>query len=142
MSFSGRGRSCRPMLSGTSVRFISLHHVGNVKSAFTFNNGALGMLLALAGVSFDHAGAFNDDPALFRRDADNSPALAFIGAGNDDDVVAFLHMHYSPIGSGFFDMRLDDIADMSIALVAAQDADGRGALGAGIISHIQNGTNL
>ena len=83
------------MLCGTSVEFISLHDIGNMNSAFTFDNGALGMLLALAGVSFDHAGAFNDHPAIFRRDADDSTALAFISACNDDDIVAFPNMHSS-----------------------------------------------
>src|SRR5216117_3539421 len=62
------------------------------------------------------------------------------GAHHDGiDNFAFL---YRAIRRGFLDVRLNNVADVGVTLIAAEDTDGRGALGASIISHIQNGTNL
>src|SRR2546427_5560518 len=46
------------------------------------------------------------------------------------------------IRRGFLDVRLNDVADVGVALVAAQHADGGRPFGAGIIGHFQNGTDL
>ena len=43
---------------------------------------------------------------------------------------------------GLLDVRLDDVADAGVALVAADDADGGGPLGAGVVSHVYDGSNL
>ena len=75
---------------------------------------------------------------------------AQIGAVVAPDGLARAHHHRvnhfalfdRSIGRGFLDVRLNDIPDMRVTLVAAQHADGRGAVGAGVVGHIQNGTNL
>ena len=63
------------------------------------------------------------------------------GRSNHDSVhdLPFLDR---PIGSGFLDMRLDNISYKRITLVAAQNTDSRCALRARVISNIKNGTNL
>src|SRR5881394_1252906 len=53
--------------------------------------------------------------------------------------VAFFHR---AVRRRFFDVGLDDVAHLRVALVASKDADGRRAFGAAVIRHVQNGTNL
>src|SRR5258708_7427568 len=57
-------------------------------------------------------------------------------AGADDDRVHHVTLFHRAVGRGFLDVRLDDVADDGVALVAANDTNGRRALGAGVVSHI------
>ena len=47
-----------------------------------------------------------------------------------------------PSGRGLLDVGLDDVADAGVSLVAANDADGGGPLGAGVVGHVYDGSNL
>ena len=47
-----------------------------------------------------------------------------------------------PSGAASLMCDLDDVADAGVTLVAAEHADGPGDLGAGVVRHIQMGTNL
>src|SRR5438876_301395 len=70
---------------GAGVEVFGFHDVGNVDGTFAFDDCALGVLLALAHVFFDHARAFDDNALLFCDDGDDAAALAFIGASDDHD---------------------------------------------------------
>ena len=80
------------MFRRPGIELLNLHHIGNVKGAFAFDNCPLGVLLAFAHVLFDHARAFHDHARLFRRHTNNAATLAFISPGNDDHFVTFFHM--------------------------------------------------
>jgi len=80
------------MFRRPGIELLNLHHIGNVKGAFAFDNCPLGVLLAFAHVLFDHARAFHNDALFFGDDTDDAAALAFFGPGNDDHFVAFSDM--------------------------------------------------
>src|SRR5208282_4514415 len=66
------------------------------------------------------------------------------------DLLARAHHHRihhlalldGSIRRGLLDVGLDDVADARVALVAANDPDGRRPFGAGIVGHVQYGSNL
>ena len=210
------------MFGRPSIKISRLHHIGNVDGAFALDNLTLGILLALAHMPLDHPRAFDDDTLLLGVDANDSAALAFIGAGDDNDFVVLLDvatvhksrekelndfrgerndlhellvaqfashgtentsaarvqflindnngvaveakirtvaamnglagahddgihdfaLFHSAIRSGFFDVRFDDVANPGVALVSAENANGSGALGAGVIGHVEDRANL
>ncbi len=80
------------MFRRPGIELLNLHHIGNVKGAFAFDNCPLGVLLAFAHVLFDHARAFHDHARLFRRHTNNAATLAFVGTRDDNDFVAFFNM--------------------------------------------------
>ena len=80
------------MFRRPGIELLNLHHIGNVKGAFAFDNCPLGVLLAFAHVLFDHARALDNHTLLFRHYADYTAPLAFIGASNDYDLVALFDM--------------------------------------------------
>src|SRR5579862_1075830 len=211
------------------VKVGNFHDIRDVKSAFTLNDLAIGVLLAFAHVPLDHVDPFDDHSFLFGGHGDNPAALAFVGAGNNDDFVVFLNVKafhkircnelgankrssddfrgqgndfhelliaqltsnrpenagatrieflvnnnngvavetevraitasnrlpgaddhgvdhlallYRAVRGGFFDMGFDDVANASVALVTAENANRCRALGAGVIRDIQDGTYL
>ncbi len=58
-----------------------------MNGTFTLDNSALGILVTLAHVLFDHARALDNHTLLFRHYADHTAPLAFVGASNDYDLV-------------------------------------------------------
>ena len=60
---------------------------------FAFNNRALRVLLILAGVTLDHFQAFDQHTLFLRRDFQDFAALAFILAGDDQDLITSFDMH-------------------------------------------------
>jgi len=80
------------MFGGPLIKIRNLHYIGDVDRAFTFHNRTLGILLALAHVLFNHARAFHDHALLFWSHTDDPAAFAFVSAGDQNDLVAFLNM--------------------------------------------------
>ena len=80
------------MFGGPLIKVGNLHHIRDVDGAFPFYNRPLGILLALAHVLFDHARAFHDHALLFWSHTDDPPTFAFVGAGDQNHLVAFLNM--------------------------------------------------
>jgi hypothetical protein len=56
--------------------------------AFPFDDRALGMLLALPGMPFDHLDPFDNDPAFAAQNADHFAALAPFRAGKHHDFIS------------------------------------------------------
>src|SRR5208282_6898052 len=68
------------------------HDVGDMDGALALDNGALGMLLALAGVALDHLEPLDQDALFARIDLQNFPAPAQFGPGDDHDLVSLFDM--------------------------------------------------
>src|SRR5207247_6244270 len=77
---------------GAGIKIPGRHDIGNVDSAFSLDNRALRILLALAHMFFHHVRAFDDQPLLFRQDADHAAALAFIGARDDHYFIVLFYV--------------------------------------------------
>src|SRR5262245_29784092 len=84
----------------------------------------------------------NDDDGVAVESQVGAVVAADGLAGANDYGVNDFALLYSAIRGGFFDVGFDDVADPGVALVSAQDTDGCRSLGAGVVSHVEDGTNL
>src|SRR5438105_8729177 len=88
-----RGRGLIPT-GGSPVKFLGEHDIGKVNGAFALDGRALAMLLAFSRVPLDQHDPFDNHPPLAAQDADNPPALAALGAGDDDDLIPFFDVAF------------------------------------------------
>ena len=80
-----------------------------------------------------------DDPDVHKGavEGDRPTDVPQMGNPNDDGVDDFTFFD-GAIWRGFFDVGFDNVADAGITLVSAENTDGGSALGAGVVSHVEN----
>src|SRR5690349_1944109 len=79
---------------GPGVKPLRHHQVGEMHGALAFDDGALRVLLVLAGVALDHLDAFDDGPLFGAQHFNDLAALALLDAGDDHHFVALFHMTF------------------------------------------------
>ena len=72
---------------------IHISNVRDVDGSFLLDDASVGGLSRRLGAPGYYVSAFYDDAVLFLEHLEHLSGLAFVGTGDDDDVVAFSDMH-------------------------------------------------